>query len=111
MPSKPTDVPVNDPDVTSDERIKVTYADPAPFNGGASIISYELAIDDGMTGNFTSLVGYEPNSLLKVFTVENDLVIKGRNHRFRYRAKNVVGWSEWSENSFVLAARVPYQAD
>ena len=68
-------------------------------------------MDDGMTGNFTSLVGYEPNSLLKVFTVENDLVIKGRSHRFRYRAKNVVGWSEWSDDAFVLAARVPYQSD
>ena len=111
VPSKPTDVPQNDPEVTNDQRIKVTYANPAPYDGGSPIISYELAMDDGMTGNFTSLVGYEPNSLLKVFTIENDLVIKGRNHRFRYRAKNVVGWSDWSDDAFVLAARVPYQSD
>jgi len=34
-------------------------------------------------------------------------VIKGRKHRFMYRAKNVVGWGPYSEPAFVLAARVP----
>jgi hypothetical protein len=30
VPSKPTDKPVNDPTVTSDTRIKVTFANPPP---------------------------------------------------------------------------------
>lgn len=69
-------------------------------------------MDDGRTGNFTSLVGYKTNSLLTEFTVQDDdLIIKGRNHRFKYRAKNIVGWGPYSEKAFVLAARVPDRAD
>ena len=31
-------------------------------------------------------------------------MIKGRQHRFKYRAKNLVGWGPFSEPSSVLAA-------
>jgi hypothetical protein len=33
-----------------------------------------------------------------------DLVITGRNHRFKYRAKNIVGWGPFSDEAFILAA-------
>lgn len=34
-------------------------------------------------------------------------MVRGRQHRFRYRAKNYIGWGLFSENSAVLAATVP----
>lgn len=42
VPGTPTDVPVSDTTVTSDSVIKVTFASPAPSNGGSVILSYEL---------------------------------------------------------------------
>ena len=111
-PLKPTDIPIYDPEITNDHRIKVTFATPVPDNGGSPIISYDLAMDDGRTGNFTSLVGFKSNSLLTEFTIDDaELIIKGRQHRFKYRAKNIVGWGAYSENAFILAARVPDRAD
>jgi hypothetical protein len=88
----------------------VTFADPAPNDGGSPIISYELIMDDGLSGEFTSLNGLTKNSLLTTLTVTDGLV-KGRRHRFRYRAKNVVGWGPYSDDSFILAATVPARAE
>ena len=81
VPSKPTDKPVNDLTVTSDSRIKVTFANPPPNDNGSPILSYELQMDDGITGDFVSLVGYDSNSKLTTWTVSTN-IIKGRNHRF-----------------------------
>lgn len=109
-PFKPTDSPVSDVTITSDDTIKVTYSNPEPNNGGSAIISYELVMDDGMSGAFTTINGLESNSLLTTFTV-TESIIKGRRHRFRYRAKNVVGWGPYSDDSFILAATVPDRAE
>jgi hypothetical protein len=106
IPSKPTDVPVSDPTVTSDTQIKVSWANPVPADNGSPILSYELQMDDGVTGDFVSILGFDANSLLKTKTVTVS-VIKGRQHRFKYRAKNLVGWGPFSADSFVFAATKP----
>ena len=62
-----------------------------PNNGGSPIISYEVQMDDGKNGIFTSIIGFNSNSLVTVYIVDKS-IIKGRRHRFRYRAKNIVGW-------------------
>ena len=80
VPSKPTDLPVNDPTVTSDNKIKVTFASPPPAANGSPILSFELQMDDGINGDFTSLVGYSSFSLLTQYTVDEN-IIKGRHHR------------------------------
>jgi hypothetical protein len=89
----------------------VTFADPVPDNGGAPIISYELVMDDGMSGSFTTIVGLNANSLLTEFTIQNSEIVKGQRHRLKYRAKNVVGWGPYSDDSYVLAATVPDSAE
>jgi hypothetical protein len=43
-------------------------------------------------------------------TIQTGL-IKGRQHRFRYRVRNAIGWSDFSDNSFVLAASKPAKPD
>lgn len=110
IPFKPIDTPISDSSVTNDTTIKVTWASPAPDNGGSPIISYELVMDDGMSGEFTSLIGLSAESLLTTFTVSEG-VIKGRRHRFKYRAQNTVGWGPYSDSEFVLAATVPARSD
>lgn len=106
VPDAPTDVPVSDTTVTSDTKIKVTFASPAPGDGGSSIISYELQMDDGITGTYTSIVGYSSNSLLTAYTVTSGIV-KGRTHNFKYRARNAIGWGPFSSEVAILAATVP----
>ena len=95
VPFAPTDVPVSDTSITNDTTIRVTYASPAPNDGGSAILSYELQIDDGLGGDFTTLVGYSPYTMATHFTIDQG-ILKGRVHRFRYRAKNSVGWGAYS---------------
>ncbi len=64
-------------------------------------------MDDGLAGPFRSILGFNTQSLL-TYTV-NEGVIKGRQHRFRYRARNIIGSGPWSDNSAILAATVPIQ--
>lgn len=63
-------------------------------------------MDDGISGDFVSIVGLTTNSMLTAYTVTSN-IIKGNSHRFRYRAKNLVGWGPLSANTAILAARVP----
>jgi hypothetical protein len=34
-------------------------------------------------------------------------IIKGYTYRFKYRVKNQIGWSDYSESTYILAANVP----
>jgi len=106
LPHQPTDVPVSDPLVTNDRQVKVTFASPKPSNNGSPIISYQLVMDDGKTGNFIDIGGFYSNSMLTQYTVTQNIT-KGRYQRFMYRAKNAVGWGPFSAVSSVLSATVP----
>ena len=107
VPGEPADVPVSDDSVTSTDVIKVSYAQPAPpDDGGSPILTYELQMDDGAGGDFVSLTGFSPYSMIQHFTVVEN-VSKGRVHRFRYRAKNAVGWGPFSQEASILAASPP----
>jgi len=67
-------------------------------------------MDSGDGGEFTSIHGYSPNSMDTHFTVTTN-VFKGRLHRFRYRARNAVGWGAFSEEASILAANPPSRPD
>jgi hypothetical protein len=107
VPEKPTDTPVEDTTVTTGGSIKVTYGSPVPNNGGTPIISYELQIDDGRSGLFKSVNGYSADSMLLEFTIKETDIMKGTQHRIRYRSKNVIGWGAFSDETTVLAASKP----
>ena len=86
MPAKPSTVLVSDPSVTNGERIKVTWTE-ITDDGGADIQSYGLEIDDGIGGDFVSVVGSEVNYLRLEYTIVEN-ISRGTNYRMRYRAKN-----------------------
>jgi hypothetical protein len=106
VPAAPTDVPVSDSSITNDTTIRVTYASPAPADGGSALLSYELQMDDGLGGDFVTLVGYTPHTMATHYTVAEG-ILKGRVQRFRYRAKNSVGWGPYSAEASILPATVP----
>ena len=105
VPGKPDTDLVSDPSVTDTETIKVTWAEPTD-NGGDEITSYSLEIDDGTGGDFTRLVGYEEDYLLFKYTLREG-VQRAVHYRMRYRARNRIGWGEYSDIVYVLAATVP----
>ena len=67
--------------------------------------SYELRVDDGQGGNFTSLIGGDSESLETQYQLTS--VVAGTIYRFIYRARNVNGWSEFSEIAYIQASNVP----
>lgn len=71
----------------------------------SQIISYELQIDDGFGGAFTSTSGFTQISMQTTYTIEN--LEEGLVYRLRYRVQNIVGWSEFSPILYVLVATVP----
>jgi hypothetical protein len=57
-PSAPSDVPVSETSVTTDREIRVTFGTPEPEANGSQILSYELLMDNGQSGEFISLIGF-----------------------------------------------------
>ena len=107
IPDTPSVGPVNDNTVTSSSKIRVTYGITSPpDNGGSPILSYALEIDNGKGGTFKKVVGFASNSLLTAYTITSNIQ-KGLEYRLRYRVKNAIGWSDYSDSSFILAANVP----
>ena len=75
-------------------------------NGGTPILSYSLEIDDGHGGQFVPVFGTETDSLSTSFTLYQD-VQRGNLYRARYRAKNIIGWTDYSPIGYILAAVKP----
>jgi hypothetical protein len=63
-------------------------------------------MDNGKGGSFISLIGGAANSLETTYTTEVN-INKGGLYRFRYRSKNINGWSDWSPITNVRAATIP----
>lgn len=74
-------------------------------DGSSEILSYSLEIDDGTGGDFTPVVGYLSDYLKHEFTITSNIV-KGTLYRLRYRARNKIGWGEYSPIDYVRAANI-----
>jgi hypothetical protein len=106
-PDQPTTGPVSDALITNESRVKVDYGPQSiDKNGGSPLLSYELQMDDGIGGNFTSMIGYETDSLETTFTVKSEQIQSGSIFRFRYRTRNTNGWSLFSPISHIKAATI-----
>lgn len=108
VPNAP-DPPINDADVTSDSVIRVNYAETLPDSRGSPIIGLQLAMDDGLGGEFVIVVGEDESvTTLETSYVVNQGIIKGRAYRFRCRVLNSIGWSGWSSpDTYIVAAVTP----
>jgi hypothetical protein len=105
IPASPTTAPVSDSSITSKSIIKVDVG-VITNDGGSTLLSYSIEMDDGNGGDFTPLYGDVVNSLSTTFTIMRGVKV-GKVYRFRYRTKNLIGWSEFSPIAQVLAASVP----
>jgi hypothetical protein len=60
-------------------------------------------MDDGLEGLFTTIFN---TSEVSTFIVTEGIV-RGRIYRFRYRVRNVNGWSPFSNVGYISAFSVP----
>ena len=107
IPSSPESGPVNDLTVVTSSNIRVSFSPLTTVaqTGGSTVLSYNLQVDDG-AGNFTNVQGLQKDSLALSARIN---ATKGVTYAFRYRAKNVYGWGDFSPLTFVLAADKPSQ--
>lgn len=111
IPPAPSSAPVSLSSLTSSTQITVLLTALATESetGGAPITSYGLqmsAHSAGEPASFSDVTGTVTDSLAIQHTVYD--VQKGMTYAFRYRAKNVYGWSEdWSPIMYEVAADVP----
>lgn len=107
VPDTPLVGPISDASITNQYQIGVDYDSLTPAqSGGSNIISYELQMDNGKGGDFISLVGLNTDNLDTYFTVTSNIQ-EGVYYRFRYRARNVNGWSGYSPITYIQAATIP----
>lgn len=75
-------------------------------NGGSPITSYSLEWDEGRNGlSYLPLIGFDSASLER--TVTRGGLTTGESYKFRYRVRNIYGWSPYSEVLTAAAAQVP----
>lgn len=105
VPGTPSSAPVADTSVSTSKVIKVDVA-AASDNGGSAVVSYSIEVDDGAGGVFSALYGTTVNSLSTTYTLTAGIV-EGNTYRFRYRVKNLIGWSDYSPVAYIKAVSIP----
>jgi hypothetical protein len=113
VPDTPLTAPSRIASSTDATRITVAYGPLLESqNGGSDVLSYELQVDNGIGGAFSSLIGNDSSgpSLATSHTISQGIE-EGVIYRFRYRARNVNGWSGFSPIAHVRAANAPARPD
>jgi hypothetical protein len=74
-------------------------------NGGSAILSYSLDWDYGSGSTYVNLIGGTNDSLTLSYTKTG--LTTGSTYKFRYRVKNIFGWSAYSSILSLTAAKIP----
>ena len=104
VPAAPISAPQRDI-ATSNTQIVIDIAAVTNDNG-SPILSYHIEMDNGRGGSFTELQGYSANSMSLTVTKAVG-IYPGLYYRVRYQALNAIGWSGFSDISYIMAARLP----
>jgi hypothetical protein len=107
VPDTPTDTSYQDFPRTTGTSIKVLYpALSQAQNGGSPVLGYDLWRDDGLNGNYFRL--YTADNVLSLVYFDTN-VLKNRVYRFKYRARNINSWGDFSSPGYIFAANLPNQ--
>lgn len=106
VPGDPTTAPYKILAYSDEDQLRVEY-DEITDTMGSDITSYELQMNDGLNGPFYTIHGGDLAPTLSLgVTLQKNIVI-GVPYKFRYRARNKVGWTDWSPISSLSASTVP----
>jgi hypothetical protein len=76
---------------SNSNQVTIDMSDYPKSNGGCSLLTYNVQIDDGLGSSFVSLIGEKTPYMALKYTATG--LVKGRSYRIRYRTKNCQGWS------------------
>lgn len=74
------------------------------------LTNFEIVMDDGFGGGFQTVAGGSLGTHLTTFAVlstnasDGGIVVqinRGFTYRFKYRAQNVIGWSDYSPITYI----------
>ena len=78
------------------------------LTGGSLVLSLQLQWDSGSGGEtWTTLIGESPYATTTTYQYSSALIDAGRIYKFRYRAKNAIGWGPYSDQGDIIAASEP----
>jgi hypothetical protein len=80
--------------------------DYSPNAGGAEITSFNLEYNNGAGTTFVEVVGFTTEQLETEVTVSTT---PGLTYLFRYRVKNIFGFSGYSPQASIKSAKAPSQ--
>lgn len=81
------------------------------LDGGEIITEYELAINNaGSSTQWTKIATYDGFALTHTLIVEADPISTGKIYKFKYRAANLYGQSDWSEELNAAVSSNPPKA-
>lgn len=106
VPTAPTSSPTSIQSQTNAQQIAVQITQ-VTATGSSPITSYELQRDDGVGGSFYTIGGGDSSPTLATSFLIKSNIQTGVAYRFRYRARNVVGWSGWSPIASLSASTIP----
>ena len=109
QPGQPSNVPTRKTADSGEFSIGVDLSSVATHNGSA-ITSYHVEIDNGSGGDYSEIKGGQANDL-SLSAKKGTGITRGNLYRVRYRAKNEVGFGQYSEPAYILAASSPYTPD
>jgi hypothetical protein len=93
---------------TSNKQVEVNWETVNfPMNGGSSITSYVVYWDQG-TNAWVELIGETSKYTLTSYTIYTN-VIAGLTYKFKVKATNIWGSSEFSADMIIVAAMPPTQ--
>jgi large repetitive protein len=109
VPNTPTVAPTQSKAAAGKTQIgvKLTAVDEsigADENGGSQILGYQIHRDNGLGGSFSAL--YNNTNVLATSYLDTGLV-NGRTYRYKYRVRNINGWSDFSPIGYLVAASKP----
>lgn len=104
VPDTPGSAPVQDYNSAGRNQIAMTYGMTTSENGGSPILGYQIWRDNGEGGDFFYV--FHQDSVLAESYIDYGLE-NGKEYRYKYRARNINGWSEFSDVAYLIAADVP----
>lgn len=109
VPGKPSSAPSSG-STTSTSLLEVSWnALNSPDNGGSTILSYHLVWDYGTGTTSYEVVGYSSYFTSTTTTLQSPsfTIVAGTSYKFKYRAYNLYGWGDYSDEVIIKAAAVP----
>lgn len=104
-PLKPTTTPRRG-SLTTETQLQVTWDYmTGTLTGGSTILSYQLDMNTG--SGFVEVVGNTQGDYTQNSVIVTSGISSGYSYTFRYRARNVFGWGDYSELGSAVMSGVP----